>query len=52
MKESKSVETQAEARKAYEAPKLRVYGDIRNITGSISDMLVVADGGSGMTNKS
>ena len=39
-------------RKTYASPQFVMYGNIAQITRSVSDMGMVADGGSGKANKS
>ena len=39
------------AKKPYTTPKLVIYGDLGNITKSVSNMTAHADGGVGLTNK-
>jgi hypothetical protein len=46
-----SSSTDRSARKPYETPKLFVYGDIREITKSVSNTSNVDDTGTGKTNK-
>jgi hypothetical protein len=41
----------AAPRKAYVSPRLRVYGEVAELTRAIGNMSMKADGGSGMNSK-
>ena len=50
--EDNSVKTEPQqSKKPYRQPSLRVYGNIRTLTGAAGTMSSVADGGMGLSNK-
>jgi hypothetical protein len=46
-----SDEKRPKSKKSYEPPVLRVYGDIKTVTGTLSDTMMGEDGGSGKFSK-
>ena len=39
------------SKKSYQAPVLRIYGDIKTLTGTLSDTMMGEDGGTGKDSK-